>query len=142
MTSFYCWLAFAIVLACADLFLGTFYLIVIAGSALLVAFSTFLDLTLTQQMLLFCVAGLAGCFVFSRTRKKQQYQKIDDASKLQSIDIGREVDVKEILENGNGKVFYRGTVWDVAPASGHRLSKGVWVISGMNGNQLILKPKE
>lgn len=142
MSNLIIWLIVGVVLAGADMLLGTVYLLVLAVAAFATAILTFLGLPVIWEIAAFAMLSVVGCLFLSFSRKKNKNIQIQSATNLQNIDIGREVSVKDIKENGHATVFYRGTVWEAAPAKGYILSRGTWIISGLHDNLLILKPEQ
>ena len=120
----YLWLIGAVVLAGADILLGTIYLLIIAVAALLA----------------FAVFAIAGCVYLSYRKRKNSVST--DADHLQHINDGHSVEVKEWKKNGKARVFYRGTVWDAKSEKGSPMVPGLWEIVGMSGNTLIIKLKQ
>lgn len=137
----YLWLIAAVILAGADLLLGTVYLLIIGLAALATFVIALLGLGLLFQLLAFAVFAIAGC-VFLSFRKRKANPDNTNAEKLQHINDGHTVEVSHWNENGKARVFYRGTVWDAKPEKNSEKVPGLWQIVGMSGNTLIIKLKE
>ena len=131
----YLWLIGAVVLAGADILLGTIYLLIIAAAAL-----TAFIFALIGAGILFQLLAFAGCVYLSYRKRKNSVST--DADHLQHINDGHSVEVKEWKKNGKARVFYRGTVWDAKPEKGSPMVPGLWEIVGMSGNTLIIKLKQ
>ena len=136
----YLWLIGAVVLAGADILLGTIYLLIIAVAALAAFIFAVIGAGILFQLLAFAVFAIAGCVYLSYRKRKNSVST--DADHLQHINDGHSVEVKEWKENGKARVFYRGTVWDAKPEKGSPMVPGLWEIVGMSGNTLIIKLKQ
>ena len=60
---------------------------------------------------------------------------------LQSIDEGREVEVRSVAADGSAEVIYRGARWRARAAVGS-LAAGRWTIGRVDGTELVLEKKE
>lgn len=136
----YLWLIGAVVLAGADILLGTIYLLIIAAAALTAFIFALIGAGILFQLLAFAVFAIAGCVYLSYRKRKNSVST--DADHLQHINDGHSVEVKEWKKNGKARVFYSGTVWDAKPEKGSPMVPGLWEIVGMSGNTLIIKLKQ
>ena len=136
----YLWLIGAVVLAGADILLGTIYLLIVAAAALAAFVFALAGAGILFQLLAFAVFAIFGC-VYLSYRKRNSIGGTD-ADHLQHINDGHTVEVREWKENGKARVFYRGTVWDAKPGKGSPRVPGLWEIVGMSGNTLIIKLKQ
>ncbi|WP_289639741.1 NfeD family protein [Turicimonas muris] len=134
----YLWLICAISLACADLLLGTAYLLILGiAAALAFLVSLFTD-SFTAQAWGFVLFSVIGVLFYSLGRKSSLKQTIN-SEKLQNINEGQLVEVHYWDKYGRTKVFYRGSHWEAVPLKGNLPTPGVWEIIGMTGNTLIIK---
>ena len=124
----YLWLIGAVVLAGADILLGTIYLLIIAAAALTAFIFALIGAGILFQLLAFAVFAITGCVYLSYRKRKNSVST--DADHLQHIN------------DGKARVFYRGTVWDAKPEKGSPMVPGLWEIVGMSGNTLIIKLKQ
>ncbi len=143
MTAFYVWLTIGLLAVGADLLLlGTTYLLMVGLAACIAAFPAMVGAPVLMQMMVFAVMGVVLCFYPWTQQRRKSKQPQETAEEVQNMDIGHEVEVNNVNRLGQAKVFYRGTIWDAAPETGYQLQRGTWVITGLKGNLLILKPKE
>jgi membrane protein implicated in regulation of membrane protease activity len=140
---FYLWLCLGCVLIITDLMVGSVWLLLLGGSALVVSGFVFAGITetVTNQCFLFCVLALVFCVANAfRTMKKTDAHQSDP---LDNPDVGQEVVVKGYTpDKVSARVFYRGITWEARADSGFTLSDGVWVISGREANVLLLRPRK
>ena len=94
----YLWLIGAVVLAGADILLGTIYLLIIAAAALAAFIFAVIGAGILFQLLAFAVFAIAGCVYLSYRKRKNSVST--DADHLQHINDGHSVEVKEWKENG------------------------------------------
>lgn len=134
----YLWLITAIILAGADLLLGTIYLLILGASAFLGFVAALLVDSFTIQATVFALSAIVGVFVYSMRKKALSSQNLN-SEKLQHINEGQFVEVHHWNDLGKTKVFYRGTHWEAVPQEGDQPRIGIWQIVGMTGNTLILK---
>lgn len=134
----YLWLICAISLACADLLLGTAYLLILGIAAALAFLIALFTDSFTVQAWGFVLFSIIGVLFYS-LRKKGSAKPTLDSQRLQNINEGQLVDVHYWDKYGRTKVFYRGTHWEAVPVKGCVPMPGVWEIIGMTGNTLILK---
>ena len=126
----YLWLIGAVVLAGADILLGTIYLLIIAAAALAAFIFALIGAGTLFQLLAFAVFAIAGCVYLSYRKRKNSVST--DADHLQHINDGHSVEVKEWKKNG----------LDAKPEKGSPMVPGLWEIVGMSGNTLIIKLKQ
>ena len=89
----YLWLIGAVVLAGADILLGTIYLLIIAAAALAAFIFALIGAGILFQLLAFAVFAIAGCVYLSYRKRKNSVST--DADHLQHINDGHSVEVKE-----------------------------------------------
>lgn len=136
---YFLWLIVAVVLAGADMLLGTFYLLILGLSAIAAFVIAVVGLSFTAQLLGFALFGIIGCMLLSLKKKKDTRRKTLDAAQIQNLNDGQIVTVEHWKEDGTADVFFRGTHWQAAAEKGQTLKPGLWSITGMNANTLIIK---
>lgn len=136
---YFLWLIVAVVLAGADMLLGTFYLLILGLSAIAAFVIAVVGLSFTAQLLGFALFGIIGCVLLSLKKKKDTRRKTLDAAQIQNLNNGQIVTVEHWKEDGTADVFFRGTHWLAAAERGQTLKPGLWSITGMNANTLIIK---
>lgn len=132
------WLIAALVLGGAEMFVGSFYLLVLGLGCLGAACASLCGLGLGWQCSAFAVLVVIGAFIVLRMRAKD---KAED--KEQNLDVGQKVTVVAWGLDGVARVNYRGAVWDAVCAEDDSDSRqpGVFVIESVRGSRLVLRPE-
>lgn len=132
------WFIAALVVLGAELMLGTVYLLAAVLGLAAGGVASWAGLDFTVQCLAVGLVTIAGCFVARTMRKKNAK---GEAEALQSIDEGREVEVRLVAADGSAEVIYRGARWRARAAVGS-LAAGRWTIGRVDGTELVLEKKE
>ncbi len=144
MADWVIWMLMAGVLIIAELFTGTFYLLMVAlgliagGLAALVGFSMEWQLLVAAVVAVLATVGLRR----SRFGKRDRVQAERDPNV--NLDIGQKIAVNAwelpIGEGGvsSARVMYRGALWDVELAPGQEARAGQFVIHEIRGSKLIV----
>ena len=130
------WAILAGVLVIAELFTGTFYLLMIALGMLCGALAAALGAPLSLQIV---VAGAVGAIATELLRRRRNGTLPDSAERDPNvnIDIGQQVRVESWVD-GRARVMYRGAMWDVELAPGASARPDDFRIAEVRGNRLIL----
>lgn len=131
------WLIGAGILVVAELFIGTFYLLMIAVGLLSGAVAAWLGAGGALQTLVAALVGIAATMVLRRTRYARggRGQAANDPSI--NLDIGQRVTVPQWQER-RARVMYRGALWDVELRAGAEALPGEFEIVEIQGNRLIV----
>ena len=131
------WLIGAGALIVAELFIGTFYLLMIALGLLAGALAAWLGASGALQTLIAALVGIAATVLLRRSRyaRPGRGQAANDPSV--NLDIGGRVTVTQWNER-RARVMYRGALWDVELASGSDPAPGYYRIVEVDGNRLIV----
>jgi len=131
------WLIGAGILVVAELFIGTFYLLMIAVGLLFGAVAAWLGAGGALQTLVAALVGIAATMVLRRTRYARggRGQAANDPSI--NLDIGQRVTVPQWQER-RARVMYRGALWDVELRAGVEPQPGEFEIVEIQGNRLIV----
>lgn len=132
------WFIAALVVLGAELMLGTVYLLAAVLGLAAGGVASWAGLDFTVQCLAVGLVTIAGCLVARTMRKKNAK---GEAEALQSIDEGREVEVRSVAADGSAEVIYRGARWRARAAVGS-LAAGRWTIGRVDGTELVLEKKE
>lgn len=139
MDTYISWFVFALAALAAELFSGTFYLLILAVG---LAAGGLVALLSSIQSLQVAVAGLitlAGWALLFRNRRRLAHGK---PHRMESLDLGAAVTVQEWQDAHHARVHYRGTDWQ-AELSGERGPDGChYAIVGQNGNTLIISQQK
>ena len=138
MTTTSLWFIAALVVLGIELMLGTVYLLAAALGLAAGGLASWAGLDFTLQCLAVGLVTIAGCLVARGLRRGQAG---GEAEALQSIDEGREVEVRSVAADGSAEVIYRGARWRARAAVGS-LAAGRWTIGRVDGTELVLEKKE
>ena len=137
MTDLTGWLVGAGILVIAELFTGTFYLLMIAiglGAGALAAWSGASGATQTFAA---AAVGLAATAILHRSRFGRPARTDASRDRNVNLDIGQRVAVGE-WQQGRARVMYRGALWDVELGPGALAEAGDFRIVEVLGNRLIV----
>lgn len=141
MTEWMLWLSLAGLLVILELFVGTFYLLVIAFGMAAGGLAAWTGASSTTQIICAGVVGVIGTYFVWRS-KFGKSQRIDPKHDPNiNLDIGQSITVKEWDEQGGiftARTMYRGALWDVELEPGVKAEPGVFTISEVRGSRLIL----
>ncbi|MDQ6989235.1 MAG: NfeD family protein [Mariprofundaceae bacterium] len=127
------WLIIAFIILIVELISGTYFLLALAGGALLTSLSAALiDLGLSMQLFVFAISS-ALCYVLLLSFKKDKADITDGSQHM----LGQQVEVLDAIEH-RGRVRYKGVVWQAE--SPDKLQQGDIVeIISVNGSTLGVK---
>lgn len=131
------WLVWAGILVIAELFTGTFYLLMIAIGLAFGGLAALLGLSWAMQAVVAALVGLAATLVLQRSRLGRPAMR--NASRDQNVnqDIGGRVVVAD-WHDGRARVMYRGALWDVELGAGALAQAGDFRIVEVQGSRLIV----
>lgn len=132
------WMVLAFGLLIMELLTGTFYLLVIAVAVAAAGLADLAGASLTLQLVVAAVIGLAGSIWLRRSR----FGRLDRASEaLQNLDVGQVVRVDGWTAGNTARAHYRGAEWDVQLAPGELAVPGEFVIRAVQGSRLVVARK-
>jgi len=135
------WFVCGLGLVVAELFSGTFYLLMVAIGFAAGGLTSYGGGDLVLQLVVGAAVGVAGTLILRRTRwGRQAAPGASEANPDMMIDIGQPVHVSS-WHNGTARVNYRGAQWDAVPegdASG--AVPGNFKIVAIRGSTLVLAP--
>ena len=137
MTDWMGWLVGAGILVIAELFTGTFYLLMIAiglGAGALAAAS---GASGSVQTFVAAAVGLAATAILHRSRFGRPARTDASRDRNVNLDIGQRVAVAE-WQQGRARVMYRGALWDVELGPGALAEAGDFRIVEVRGSRLIV----
>ncbi len=137
MTDWMSWLVVAGVLVIAELFTGTFYLLMIAIGVSAGALAALGGASGPMQTLVAAAVGLAATAVLHRSRFGRPARSEATRDRNVNLDIGQRVAV-DAWQNGRARVMYRGALWDVELGPGALPEAGDYRIVEVLGNRLIV----
>ena len=131
------WFLFASILIVAELFTGSFYLLVIGLAA--AAAGVCAEYTQPVWIQYAVAAGIANFGVLGlRTRRTRSARLPND-----QLDINKTVEVLHWQEDGSARVHYRGSEWNARLLPGSNSGQPRYCsIHAIEGNTLILTPRD
>lgn len=138
MQDYVIWFAAACTLVAAELFTGTFYLLMVAIGFGAAGLTAFLGGGLPLQLVIGAAIGIAATVILRRTRWGK-LQKQGDALHNPDVilDIGQTVHVTE-WNDGVTRVQYRGASWEAVMENGSEPATGNLIIKAVRGSTLVL----
>lgn len=137
MTDWMSWLVVAGVLVIAELFTGTFYLLMIAIGLSAGALAALAGASGPMQTLAAALVGLAATALLHRSRFGKPTKLEATRDRNVNLDIGQRVAVAHWVD-GRARVMYRGALWDVELGPGAQPEAGDYRIVEVRGSRLIL----
>lgn len=137
MTDWMGWLVGAGILVIAELFTGTFYLLMIAiglGAGAVAAAS---GASGSVQTFVAAAVGLVATAILHRSRFGRPARTEASRDRNVNLDIGQRVAVTE-WQQGRARVMYRGALWDVELGPGALAEAGDFRIVEVRGSRLIV----
>lgn len=137
MSDWTIWLIGAGILVIAELFTGTFYLLMIALGLAAGALAALAGLSGPVQTLTAAAVGVAATLVLRRSRfgKTARGKAANDPNV--NLDIGQRISVPQ-WQDRRARVMYRGALWDIELHPGAAEHPGEFCIVGVDGNRLIV----
>ena len=132
------WLIAAVILVVLEMFVGTFYLLVIAAALASVGLTEWLFATgMEFNLALLGVLCLGGIFL---ARRYQKRRASDHVQINLPLDINQAVKIEQHLHDNVYQVHYRGTVWQAQLQDTQDINIGQTAyISARQGNVLLIR---
>ena len=132
------WLIAAVILVVLEMFVGTFYLLVIAAALASVGLTEWLFATgMEFNLALLGVLCLGGIFL---ARRYQKRRASDHVQINLPLDINQAVKIEQHLHDNVYQVHYRGTVWQAQLQDTQNINIGQTAyISARQGNVLLIR---
>jgi membrane protein implicated in regulation of membrane protease activity len=131
------WMIGAGILVVAELFTGTFYLLMIAVGLAFGGIAALLGFSGAVQTLIAAAVGLGATGVLHRSRFGRPAKQSATRDQNVNLDIGGRVTV-HAWNDGRARVMYRGALWDVELGGGATPEAGDFRIVEVQGNRLIV----
>ena len=137
MTDWMSWLVAAGVLVIAELFTGTFYLLMIAIGLSAGALAALAGADGPIQTFVAAAVGLVATAILHRSRFGRPARQEATRDSNVNLDIGQRVLV-DAWQSGRARVMYRGALWDVELGPGALPEAGSFRIVEVRGSHLIV----
>lgn len=133
------WIVLAALLAVAEMMTGTFYLLVLAGGAVIGAIAAVLGVSMTFQVLGAALAAAAGFVALQNFRGRAGTSPSASQNPDLHTDIGAVVRISSVDPGGRVRVNYRGADW-TARVEGDTVDREHdYRIIQIDGSVLVLK---
>jgi membrane protein implicated in regulation of membrane protease activity len=135
------WILLAGVLIGAELFTGTFYLLMLALGMIAGGIAAYAGLTREWQLILAAIVGIAATVALRRSRFGKLRKQAAERDPNVSMDIGQLIAIDTWQRIGDAyvaRVPYRGALWDVDLESGSNPLPGQFRIREIRGSRLIV----
>ena len=131
------WLVAVGVVVVLELFIGTFYLLMIAIGLGFGALAAFAGLSGAAQTIVAAVVGVIATGLLHRSRFGRPARGNPARDPNVNLDIGQHLRVEQ-WQGGQARVMYRGAMWDVELGQGAHAQAGVFKIVEVQGSRLIV----
>jgi membrane protein implicated in regulation of membrane protease activity len=135
------WMLLAGVLVGAELFTGTFYLLMLALGMAAGGFAAYAGLMPEWQLIIAAAIGIAATVALRRSRFGKMRKEPAERDPNVSMDIGQLIAIDVWQRVGNAyvaRVPYRGALWDVDLEAGAQPQAGQFLIREIRGSRLIV----
>lgn len=131
------WFGMAGILVIAEIFTGTFYLLMIALGMLAAGAAGLAGFMFSLQMLIAAIVGAIATFLLRKSSFAKRHAVPAARDPNVNLDIGQTVHV-ESWQDGQARVMYRGAMWDIELMPGAIAAAGAFVIYEIRGSHLIV----
>lgn len=131
------WFGMAGILVIAEIFSGTFYLLMIAAGALAGGVAALAGLVFALQMAIAAIVGAITIFLLRKSSfaKKRRLSAARDPNV--NLDIGQTVYIAQ-WQGNHARAMYRGAMWDIELMPGGAAVAGTFIIDEIRGSHLIV----
>ena len=133
------WLA-AGVLVAAELFAGSFYMLMLALGCAAGALAAHLGVSTSTQMFTAALVGAGTTAVWHYRRASAPRSAPVESNRDANLDIGQSLQVPAWQGDGTARVSYRGSAWSVEFRGPGTPAPGEHVVVAVQGNRLIVSP--
>ena len=133
------WLA-AGALVLAELFVGSFYMLMLALGCVAGALAAHGGVGYSMQMVVAAVVGAGTTAVWHYRRARAPRSAPVESNRDANLDIGQTLQVQVWDAQGKARVGYRGSDWNVEFRGPGTPAPGPHVIVAVQGNRLIVAP--
>ena len=127
------------VLIAVELSTGTFYLLMLAAGTVAAALAAHWGLGPSAQMITAAIVGGGAVVIWHVWRGSRVKEVPTQANRDVNLDIGAQVQVDHWNADGSTRVTYRGASWAARFQGDGVPIPGYYVISALNGSELMLE---
>ncbi len=125
-------------LVALELATGTFYLLMLAIGMAAGALSAHLGLPLAGQLVAAAVVGLGLTAGWYFVKKRRPGDPTARALRSVNLDVGETIRVEQWSQDGTASVRYRGAQWTVLLREGQSAEPGLFKVTELVGNRLVV----
>lgn len=140
VSDFAAWWIAAGLLVAAEMFTGTFYLLMLAIGMTAGAVAAHLGLSQTAQMAAAAIVSAAAVFACYWIRQRRGRDLSLGADPSVNFDIGETVEVRAWKADGTASVRYRGAPWTAICRPGAAPAPGPHRVAEIVGSRLLVDP--
>ena len=126
-------------LVAVELFLGSFYLLMLAIGSAAAALAAHAGVGITGQYAVAAVIGSAAVVLWYRIKKRRPEEPSVRSLRSVNLDVGETIQVDAWQVDGTASVKYRGAQWTAIMANDHPAQAGLHRVSELKGNRLVLE---
>jgi membrane protein implicated in regulation of membrane protease activity len=134
------WWVAAGALVAAELFAGSFYMLMLALGCAAGALSAHLGAGYSTQVFTAALVGAGTTAVWHYRRARSPRSAPVESNRDANLDIGQTLQVPAWEGDGTARVSYRGSAWSVQFQGAGAPTPGEHVIVAVQGNRLIVSP--
>lgn len=126
-------------LVAVELFVGSFYLLMLAVGSAAAALSAHAGLGAVGQYTAAALIGSAAVVLWYRIKKRRPEDPSVRSLRSVNLDVGETIQVDTWNADGTASVKYRGAQWTAIMASGQSEQVGLHRVCELQGNRLVLE---
>ena len=134
------WWLIAGLLVVAELFIGSFYMLMLALGCVAGAIAAHLGTAYPAQLFIAAIVGAGTTALWHYRRARAPRSAPVESNRDANLDIGQTLQVPAWNAQGAARVNYRGSTWDVQYRGPGLPAPGPHVIVAVQGNRLIVAP--
>ena len=129
-------------LVVAELFIGSFYMLMLALGCAAGALAAHLGFGASTQVFVAALVGAGTTAVWHYRRARAPRSAPVESNRDANLDIGQSLQVPSWGADGSARVSYRGSAWQVQFRGPGSPAPGEHVIVAVQGNRLIVAPAQ
>ena len=133
------WLAAGLLVA-AELFVGSFYMLMLALGCAAGAVAAHAGLGASAQLVVAALIGAGTTAVWHYRRARAPRSAPVESNRDANLDIGASIQVPQWQTDGSARISYRGSDWNVEFRGDGRPAPGEHVVVAVQGNRLVVSP--